>query len=246
MSITEASLRQRAYRYLHQKIITGELPPGSKVSEQAIAEVMGISRTPVRAAIHELESEGLLEQVPRYGTIVRQADRRDIEELYDLRTALEGFAAAEAAKQMSADDLLTLTTLCNAMYEQVEEHRSRGEFVDDSVILSRFVDADMQFHVIILRSTGNRRLMQSVVGSRMLAECGRQARQQPRIDWLAEAWQGHRQILSALQAGDSVAAWQGMVDHIRFSKLLAIKIFDRLQAEHDADHLIHHATARIV
>ena len=62
----------------------------------------------------------------------------------------------------------------------------------------------MQFHVIILRSTGNRRLMQSVGGSRLLAESGRQARQQPRIEWIAEAWQGHRRVLTAIESGDDV------------------------------------------
>src|SRR4051794_8529863 len=113
--MSEISLRERAYRHIQRKILAGEIPSGGKVSEQSIAEELGISRTPVRSAIHELETEGLLEQVPRYGTIVRQADRRDIVELFDLRMALESFAAEIAADAISSEDLGTLGSLCDRM-----------------------------------------------------------------------------------------------------------------------------------
>src|ERR1700761_6601158 len=101
--MTETSLRDRPSHLIQRKILSGEIPSGGKVSEQAIAEELGISRTPVRSAIHELESEGLLEQVPRYGTIVRQANRRDLLELFDLRLALESFAAEMATETISAE-----------------------------------------------------------------------------------------------------------------------------------------------
>lgn len=232
--MSQNSLRVQAYRHVQRKILSGEIPPGGKVSEQAIAEELGISRTPVRSALAELESEGLLEQVPRYGTIVRRADRRDLVDLFDLRRALESFAAEMAAPIITAEDLSILDGLCDRMYEQIEQVQSAQRELDDDQILSRFVDADMEFHLVILRSTGNRRLMQSVAGSRLLSECGRHARQRPRIVLLSEAWQGHRRILAALKAGDAEAARKEMAEHIEFSKTNALRVFDRLQAEGDA------------
>jgi DNA-binding GntR family transcriptional regulator len=234
------SLRQRAYRHIHSKILSGDLAAGQKVSEQALAEELGISRTPVRSAIHELESEGLVEQVPRYGTIVKKTERRDVIEFFELRQALESFAAEVAATRISPDDLERITVLCDRMYELVQQNQlSHQKLNDDDKILAQFVDADMDFHAIILRSTGNRRLMKSVADSRMMSQSRHHSRQPERIEVLAEAWDGHRQILTALLARDAERARAAMADHIRFSKEHALKIFDRVQAEGDAAELLH-------
>ncbi len=81
-----SSLRHRAYQHIQRKIHCGELPAGHVVSENILAPEIGMSRTPVREAIQHLEHDGLLGQVPCYGTVVRTLSRRDLKDLYELRS----------------------------------------------------------------------------------------------------------------------------------------------------------------
>src|SRR5262245_15044729 len=93
------TLVQRAYEHIQEAILSGHLPAGSVVSEAVLAKSLGISRTPVGEAIRQLAREGLVQQVPRYGTIVKPIDRRELIELYEMRAALESYAAARAAEK---------------------------------------------------------------------------------------------------------------------------------------------------
>ena len=236
--MSSGSLRNQAYRHIQGKILSGELPAGERLSEQALAEEVGISRTPVRSAIRQLETEGLLEQIPRYGTIVKKLDRRELAELYEMRVALEGFAAESVAGSLPADDLFSLSQLCDEMQAFVKKQLPQVQ-TDDPDMLARLLDADMQLHLIILRGTGNRQLMKSVAGSRMLSQWGQFARKQHDLRLLAGAWEQHRSIVDALQAGDAERARRAMVRHIRISKDLALALFDRLEAEGHARELMH-------
>ena len=78
-------MRERAYFLIQQKIVSGELMAGAAISEVSLAKELNSSRTPIREAIGQLVSEGVLEQIPNRGTIVTQFDRQDILELYELR-----------------------------------------------------------------------------------------------------------------------------------------------------------------
>lgn len=231
--MSTGSLRQQAYQHIQRKILSGELPPGERLSEQNLADEIGISRTPVRSAVRELESEGLLEQVPRYGTIVKKLDRRELAELYDMRVALESFAAECVAEKITPRDIQMLRQLCEEMHKVLEGHEADPEIHDPQTI-SRFVEADMNFHLVILRATGNRRLMKSVAGSRMLSQWGGFARKQHDVATLTAVWNHHVTLVNALQAKDPERARCEMADHIRFSKRLALELFDLLQAEGDA------------
>jgi len=91
------SLGQHVYENLKQAIVKGELTPGSRVVESRAADILGISRTPVREAIHKLEREGLLRQSPAGGFFVAGLTREDIEETFGIRGVLEGYAARLAA-----------------------------------------------------------------------------------------------------------------------------------------------------
>lgn len=238
--MSTGSLREKAYQFIQRKILSQEYAPGQKLSELSVAEEMGISRTPVRSAIRELEHEGFVEQVPRYGTIVRKTDRRDISELYDMRQALEGFAAQQAAERMGDDEVAELTALCNQMDALIQElHASPDGLNEES--LGRFVDADMQFHVAILRSTANRRLMKSVSDSRLLSEWGRYARRPHSAEMMSNTWNQHRKIVDAIQSRNGLEAYKAMSEHMEFSKNLALQIFDRMEADGNVEKLLNWA-----
>ena len=92
-------MRERAYFLIQQKIVSGELMAGAAISEVSLAKELNSSRTPIREAMGQLVSEGVLEQIPNRGTIVTQFDRQDILELYELREALEVYAVEKVSQR---------------------------------------------------------------------------------------------------------------------------------------------------
>jgi DNA-binding GntR family transcriptional regulator len=231
--MSSGTLREQAYQYIQSRILSGEIVAGSRISEQQLAEEMGISRTPIRSAIRELETEGLVDQVPRYGTIVKKADRRDLAEIYETRVALEGYAAESAATKISPKDLGLLNALCDQMRAEIVQMQKTNQTRVDRETLERFVHADIQFHMIILRATGNRRIMKSVSGSRLLAHWGHSIPHSAAM--LKRFWEEHLEIAHALRKGRSELARRLMIDHIRQAKDGALEIFDEVQADSDAE-----------
>lgn len=100
-----------AYRRLLEEIARGDRPPGARLRETELAERLGISRTPAREAIRQLEADGLVAHIPRQGASIRQLDYPEVMELYEMRAVLEGTAvllAARAASEMELDALEVL------------------------------------------------------------------------------------------------------------------------------------------
>ncbi|MBR0906547.1 GntR family transcriptional regulator [Bradyrhizobium liaoningense] len=106
-----ASAADYAYAALRREIVEGRFAPGRRMREVELAEHLGISRTPTRQALTRLELEGLLDLRPRTGLVVSVLDMDAVEELYEMRAALEGTAAAMAAKHASPKDLAALARL---------------------------------------------------------------------------------------------------------------------------------------
>ena len=102
------SLGDHVFENLRQAIIRGDVAPGDRLVESRIAEVLDISRTPVREAIHKLEREGLLRKLPHGGFTVVHLSREDIEETFGIRCLLESYAARLAALNHREEDLLPL------------------------------------------------------------------------------------------------------------------------------------------
>ena len=118
-----ASAAEYAYAALRREIVEGRFAPGRRMREVELAEHLGISRTPTRQALTRLELEGLLDLRPRTGLVVSVLDMDAVEELYEMRAALEGTAAAMAAKHASPKDLAALDRLV-AEGEKLDRVRS--------------------------------------------------------------------------------------------------------------------------
>src|SRR5262245_4191790 len=104
-----ANSKERAYRHIRSKVLSGSIPPGSKLSTPRLAREMGISRTPVREAIHLLASEGLIDQRRDAGAYVRKVSRRELWELFLMREALEVASVGPAIRRMTPRTLRVLT-----------------------------------------------------------------------------------------------------------------------------------------
>ena len=217
----------KAYDHIQQGIITGRLKAGVVLSEAALAKKLGISRTPIGEAIRQLASEGLVQQVPRYGTIVRPLERQDLVELYEMREALESYAAAKAAARISDHALAQLQQLCDVLARIGRELEEAGAGELDGPLLKRFLAADMAFHMLVIEAAGNRRILKTVKESRTVSRIFRMRRGRHDLDVVHQAHAFHSRILDALRNRDAETARRHMLDHIEASKQQSLDHFDR-------------------
>ena len=216
--MSSISLAQKAYDHLQEGVLSGRLRSGTVISEAGLAKELGISRTPVGEAIRQLVREGLVEQVPRYGTIVRSIDRQELIDLYEMREALESFAAHKAAQIITEPMLARLQQYVDVMEKIGEELRHAGTIELDEPSLRRFLAADMAFHMLIIEASGNRRMIEVVKNMRTVSRIFRMRRAPHQLPVVHKAYEYHSLILNALRARDGDAARRHMSDHIAAGK----------------------------
>lgn len=198
---TALSRADAVYARLLQAINSGELPPGARVREVDIAGWLGVSRTPVREALHRLESEEIVAKSDR-GLIVPLVNDEQIGELYAMREVLEGAAAALASRYATDSQL------------QVLERLLADSASTDDADSARHAELNKQFHAAIYRAANNRYLLKSL---RSLQDSI------ARLQTTTFAWPGrpkralreHRAILRAIAKHDPAAAESAARLHIR-------------------------------
>ena len=221
----EVTLRQRAYATIQSKLLGGEIRAGDLVSELALAHELGMSRTPVREAIGQLEFEGVFEKVPRVGTLVCHLEARELSELYEVREALESHAAAVAAPLLRASDWEQLAGAHRELDELLAQMKQRRLQVLDEALLRRFFRCDIAFHGVIVGANANRRAQQIISEFRVRQRIFEYDRMNYSREVIASAWREHGAILRALQCGEAEAARLAMGDHIRSACQHALQHF---------------------
>ena len=194
-----------AYQAIRRAIIDGAYPAGSRLSEEELSEQIGVSRTPIREALRQLQHRGHVELRPRRGAWVSSWTAEDIEEVYGVRAQLESYGARIAAHKIGALDLRHLEECCLRM-ESLEQSRQRG-FLDELGELNN------EFHASLLSATGNRRLMTSlaaIVETPLILRVYHSYDEEHRL----EALRHHREILAALTKRDGEWAEAAMRIHI--------------------------------
>jgi len=147
-ALADTDLVGQVARILTKAIIEGQLSPGAKVVEAAVARELGISRAPVREAARLLEQQGLLIQHPRRGFFVRRLEARDIDEIYDLRVCVECHAGVLAARNLTPATRDMLRRQIDVLHEAAD--------LDDP---ARQVEEDYKFHRMICEIAGSKRLL---------------------------------------------------------------------------------------
>lgn len=142
-------LRDVVFNTLRQAILKGELKPGERLMEIALAEKLGVSRTPIREAMRKLEQEGLVVMIPRRGAQVANITEKDLNDVLEVRIALENVAIEKACTHMSEEDMNKLWLAAKEFEYTIEE----GNLV-------KLAEADVAFHEIIYQSSDNKRLIQ--------------------------------------------------------------------------------------
>jgi len=149
------SLGQWVYGSLKAAIVKGDLPPGSRLVESRLADVMGISRTPVREAIHKLEREGFLDRNPTGGFFVSGLTRSDVEETFGIRSVLESYAARLAAIHHVEEELLPLK-------KKIKEYQRCLDQGD----LALLPEINTEFHDLLYALSHSPRLVKMINGLR--------------------------------------------------------------------------------
>jgi DNA-binding GntR family transcriptional regulator len=145
------TLREKILDTIREAILNGELKPGEKVAEPELAERFGISRTPIREAFRQLESEGYLTVVPRKGAVVTALSERAVEEFYAIKSILEGYAAQISTDNMTEKDIAKLETL-NARLRILAE---QGD-------VKTFFKIHNEFHDVFINASGNEKLAEII------------------------------------------------------------------------------------
>ena len=144
-------LRDVVFNTLRQAILTGELKPGERLMEIHLANKLGVSRTPIREAIRKLELEGLVIMIPRRGAEVAQITEKSMNDVLEVRRAMDALCVELACERISEDELLRLKEACDAFAEAVKTKNIRT-----------IAQADVVLHDIIVQATGNLRLVQLI------------------------------------------------------------------------------------
>ncbi len=221
------TLKQRAYESIRSKIEVGDLWAGVRLSELSLSRELGISRTPIREAIHQLASEGIVEHVPHYGSFVKRHRRDELVELFELRETLECYAVARAAQHISETDLTLLEGLCSDMRPLVREALQSPLGVIDGQDAARWVINDSVFHMLLIRAARNRSLLRIINDLHLMTRMFGQRREPLSGRNLAGIYAGHSRIVRALRRGDAELAQREMSRHIQRGCRLVLAMCDR-------------------
>lgn len=147
------TLREKILENIRDAIVSGDLKAGSHISEPELAGRYGISRTPIREAFRQLESEGYLTVIPRRGVIVSEFSPKDIEEFYAIKSIMEGYAARQACERLSEKDLGRL----QAINDKLAELARTGD-------IKNFFKIHSDFHELFIKAADNDKLHELIAG----------------------------------------------------------------------------------
>ena len=195
-------LSNRVYHQIRSEIVKGELIPGESVTEMGLAKDCGVSRTPVREALRQLELEGLVELIPNKGAVILGISPEDICDIYQIRAMLEGSVAERAAQKATEDDLKRLTEILDLT-----------EFYISRQNMQQLQAMDGQFHQLIYEMSGCRmfkRVLKDLhyyIGLTRGASLKSEGR-------AVQSVKEHRAVLEAIQQHDGAKAKELMTLHV--------------------------------
>lgn len=196
------SLTTKTFLYLRDGIIEGRYPSGSTLIESRLADELGISRTPIREALRQLELEGLVVSSPHRGVVVNSMTQQDIDDIFTIRHLLEGQAAYWAAQRILPEQLEHLVELTELMDLYTRRHNA-----------AQLAALDTQFHETIYEASRSRPLQHVLVYLHQNAHRARQSSLNL-SDRAPKSLQEHRSILSALEKHDADLAKKHMEHHV--------------------------------
>ena len=212
--VQRGSLGNRAFIILRDKILNEEYVKGQKLNEVTLAKELSISRTPIREALKQLELEGLVESIPNKGVFVIGFSPRDIDDMFEIRVALESLAIELAIDRMTEENLARIKKI----FELMEFYTSKDDQHEISLL-------NIQYHDSIYQSTCSQYFAQLLKDiNYYVSVTSRHSISQP--ERLDTALQEHKAIYDAIVAKDKEKAKEMIQKHIRSTQMLVRHFFD--------------------
>lgn len=208
---SDRSLSAMIYDTLRARIISGALPPGTRLRERELAEELNVSRIPLREALPQLEADGFIQTVIRRGAIVTQLTLRDVEELFDVRLGVEVYATRLAARRVAG----------GASTEGLRQAMALGESAIASRDVDRIVQSNAELHEEIVRLADN-----SLLSTMMRSVSGRDRW----IFRMTSDWdpvitcQEHHELCEAIYSGDADFSAAISYSHIERGRAPSLKV----------------------
>ena len=199
MALTHLTIQQAVADAVRTRVISGQLPAGTRIDQDALAAEFSVSRMPVREALRQLGAEGFVTIVPHRGAIVTALSPAEVEEIYEIRAALEGVAARHASQALSADDLDRLRKVLAAMRNEKQ--------------IDTWVALNAEFHNAINQASMRPRLLELIQRFREQSQPYIRLYVQ-RLHKSAQARKEHRAILEALADRDADQAEAAVRAHL--------------------------------
>jgi DNA-binding GntR family transcriptional regulator len=216
-------LREVVFETLRNAIRSSILKPGQRLMEIHLAEKLGVSRTPVREAIRKLELEGYVIMMPRRGTYVANLSIRDVNEVFEIRTALDSLASGLAAERISDDELEELQRLLVQIGEHIEENN-----------MDKIVETDTKFHDLLYKASRNNRLVGIISNLReQLTRFRTKSMSYP--GRLRETLEEHRRIVDTIAQGNVLDAQKAAEKHMEKSEQTLLKSMKDIQQNGEYD-----------
>lgn len=224
--IERRNLGSDVYRILRDRILKRELHAGEKLSDLQLSTELGVSRTPIREALHQLVQDGVVVAEPNRGFFVATFSRTDLEEIFDLRFALESFAMRRAAKQDRTEDYHKLLEEIDHVTDLISGATNDRE---SEIATEAFLSADRNFHSWIVNTAGSSRLTSIITG--LWAQVSIFQKVGAEIPgWMEIALSQHRAILNHLLADRLSDAVSALEDHLMDMK---VRVLDDLAPTQD-------------
>jgi len=201
------SVREKTYENLKSGILSGRFSPGERLTEEHLAEELGISRTPVREALHKLEQDGLIERLESRGFCIPHDSPEDIEDLFELRTVLEGYTLKIICERITDGQIATLEGIVDRADEALRRKRIEEVF-----------HWNTQFHDTLHGLVADKRRFHNLIVNMRKYVLRYRKDTLQYLGAAKRASDGHRQILLALKLRDPELCERVMRIHIRLSK----------------------------
>lgn len=210
--IEAVNLGDRAIAEIRAAIVSGALPPLTTLRDREVAEQLGVSRTPVRDALHRLQSEGLVEPRGRQGWVVTDFSEQDVRELFQLRMMLEPVGIDSLERTPDADQITRIAAHFTEFSHPIPKEQMTAYFARDD-----------SFHQAIVAASGNRRMIEfySVLNAHI--NRGRYILSGSRMERMEQTLDEHQDIVRALIAHDFATARSALIDHLRTGEQLMLR-----------------------
>ena len=210
----DEALHSFLYRALLEKIISGEFAPGKRLVEEELARSYGVSRTPIREVLLSLVKDGCVERARNCGARVVAFTAEDVEELFDLRTALEVHCISNVVRTVKVSELLALQHSLEAV-----------EGKSGSSLQEEHASIDLKLHHLIVENSGNRRLIAQMRNLSLLIESLQLTSFDNTDDQARTTGEQHLAIVRALLKRDVGLAQRLLTEHIEYGKRNVLQMF---------------------